>query len=77
MLADSIQVVGDFNDWNRRSHPLTCEHENGAWQPNIEHEKVQEYHFRYLIDGKNWQNEWHADRSIPNPFGGENSIQEI
>jgi len=74
LLAESVHVVGDFNDWDRHSHPLTREHENGTWKLTIELEKGQEYQFRYLIDGKNWQNEWHADRYVPNPFGGENSV---
>jgi 1,4-alpha-glucan branching enzyme len=76
VIAESVHVVGDFNDWNRHSHPLRREHEDGTWELTIELEEGQ-YQFRYLVDGKSWQNEWHADRYVPNPFGGENSMIEV
>jgi len=77
VLAKSVHVVGDFNNWNRHSHPLSREHKSAAWELTAELEKDRDYQFRYLIDGKNWQNEWHADRYVPNPFGGENSMVEV
>lgn len=29
--ANALFLMGDFNDWNRRSHPLTC-NEYGVWE---------------------------------------------
>ena len=29
--ADEMHLIGDFNDWNRESHPLT-RLENGNWE---------------------------------------------
>jgi hypothetical protein len=46
------------------------------WELTLELAKGNSYQFRYLIDGNNWQNDWHADRYVPNPFGGENSVIE-
>ena len=77
VLAESVHVVGDFNNWNRQSHALRRIGENGTWELTVELEKGRAYQFRYLIDDKNWQNEWHADRYVPNPFGGENSVIEV
>jgi hypothetical protein len=32
------------------------------------------YQFRYLLDGDRWENDWRADRYVPNPYGGDNSV---
>ena len=32
------------------------------------------YRFRYLVDGKEWMEDDHADRTDPNPFGGFDSV---
>ncbi|MEA3407601.1 MAG: isoamylase early set domain-containing protein [Chloroflexota bacterium] len=76
VMADSVYVVGDFNNWNRHSHPMKRSEDDEMWELSLELEKGNTYQFRYLIDGNNWQNDWHADRYVPNPFGGENSVIE-
>ncbi len=74
--ADSVHLVGDFNGWNRRSHPLTRSRVDGSWEITLELDQDRAYQFRYLTDGTDWQNDWNADRYVPNPFGGENSVLE-
>lgn len=74
IAAQTVHVVGDFNDWNRHSHALTRANPDDDWRLVIELETGKAYQFRYLIDGTTWQNDWHADRYEPNPFGGENSV---
>lgn len=73
-LASIVHIVGDFNNWDRRSHPLVRNSDQAPWEIIIELERGKAYQFRYLIDGKLWQNDWRADRYVPNPFGGENSV---
>jgi len=73
--AETVHLVGDFNDWNRRSHPLKRA-EDGHWELTMHLPKGQVFQFRYLIDGTHWQNDWNADRYVPNPFGGDNSVLE-
>ena len=34
----------------------------------------REYQFRYLINGKDWHNDWEADKYVANPFSGDNSV---
>ena len=35
----------------------------------------REYQFRYLIDGRQWENDWHADKYVQSPIGdSENSV---
>jgi 1,4-alpha-glucan branching enzyme len=71
--ADSIHVVGDFNDWSSSAHPLTQRHD-GTWQTTLILDAGRDYQFRYLINGVDWQNDWQADRYTPNPFSTENSV---
>ncbi len=74
--ADSVHLVGDFNGWNRQSHPLVHLRGDDAWQITLELEQGKSYQFRYLINDTDWQNDWNADHYAPNPFGGENSVLE-
>ena len=37
-------------------------------------EKNREYQFRYLVNSMEWHNDWEADRYVPNPYSGDNSI---
>lgn len=71
--AETVCLVGDFNDWNRHSHPLKRV-ESGFWQIVVELPAHGTYQFRYLVDGSGWLNDWNADRYVPNPFGGDNSV---
>jgi 1,4-alpha-glucan branching enzyme len=34
--ADAVSVIGDFNDWNRTSHPLDPQGDSGIWTGFIE-----------------------------------------
>lgn len=72
--AESVHLVGDFNGWDKHSLPLQRTQDNGPWEVTVEVERGRAYHFRYLIDGSVWQNDWDADGYATNPFGGNNSI---
>ncbi len=48
--ADSISLVGDFNGWDRISHPFQRDRE-GAWTISVDLEIGQSYKFYYLSDG--------------------------
>lgn len=73
--ADRIHVVGDFNDWNRHSHPLTCSEQN--WHITLELEAGRAYRFRYLIDDREWCGDWKADGSVASPRGGYDCLINI
>jgi len=46
----------------------------GTFAITLELEKGREFQFRYLVNGTEWHNDWHADRYVPNPFSGDNSV---
>ena len=48
---------------------------SGAFSVKLTLESGREYQFRYLIDGKKWENDWKADKYVPAPFSdAENSV---
>jgi 1,4-alpha-glucan branching enzyme len=68
----TVHLVGDFNDWNETATPL--ELKSKQYQVTVDLDLGREYQFRYLINGDQWHNDWHADRYVPNPFIGDNSV---
>jgi len=74
--ARSVYIVGDFNNWDVMSTPMK-RLKNGQWKITLELEPGREYRYRYLIDGSKWENDWCADKYIPNPFGGDDSVVVI
>ena len=72
--AKKVHVVGDFNGWGEYVNRMK-RLKSGAFTATIELELNREYQFRYLIDGKNWENDWDADKYVPNMYGdSENSV---
>jgi hypothetical protein len=71
--AESVVVVGDFNDWNKEATPMTRQ-KNGDFAVVVELPAGSEYRFRYCIDRELWVNDPHADHYEPNSFGGEDSV---
>ena len=65
--ADSIYLVGEFNDWNRSSHPLS-QNRAGTWTLSIDLELNRAYSFYYLCD-RQWLTADHADGYIWDPDG--------
>jgi len=72
--ADSVDLVGDFDDCNETLHPLMRDRVDGTWYITLELERGKEYQFRYLVNGQEWHNDWQADDYVPNPYGGVCSI---
>ena len=71
--AHNITIVGDFNDWNTVDSPLE-RLDNGDFQTTLTLQSGREHRFRYLIDGNRWENDWHADKYVPNSFGSDDSV---
>lgn len=62
--ADSVQLVGEFNDWSAKAKPMK-KLKNGGFTQTVDLESGKEYRFRYLLDGKTWENDWSADAYTP------------
>ncbi|MFZ3044570.1 MAG: 1,4-alpha-glucan branching protein GlgB, partial [Desulfatirhabdiaceae bacterium] len=62
--ARHVSVIGDFNNWDRFSHPLQPLESSGIWEgliPNLAHGAI----YKYFIESN--QNDYHVEKT--DPFG--------
>jgi len=72
--AESVNIIGEFNDWNLNATPMK-KLKNGDFTHVLDLEKDQAYQFRYLINQERWINDADADAYLPSPFPGiDNSV---
>ena len=50
--ADTVHVVGDFNNWNTSTMPMR--QGESYWEANLTMEAGKTYYYAYLIDGVDW-----------------------
>jgi 1,4-alpha-glucan branching enzyme len=75
--ARKVSLVGEFNNWNPKATPLE-QLKSGEFKVTVDLEVGREYQYRYLLDGKVWQNDDGADRYCPSGFeGAENSVVRV
>jgi 1,4-alpha-glucan branching enzyme len=72
--AEQVHLVGDFNGWDRTSTPMCLDCAAACWQVTLALEAGGRYRFRYLVDGRDWLNDWHADDFAENPYGSYDSV---
>jgi 1,4-alpha-glucan branching enzyme len=70
--ADTIHLVGDFNDWDEQSLPLKNDGE--TWSVTLDLDQGHEYRYRYLFNGQEWRTDSNADHYIPNPHGSYDAV---
>jgi 1,4-alpha-glucan branching enzyme len=75
--AERVNLEGEFNDWDTLSKPLTRERADANWRVVVELETGRRYRFRYLVDGKEWLNDWYADDFVENPYGSDDSVVDL
>jgi hypothetical protein len=71
--AQRIMIVGDFNKWDTTKTPMK-RLKSGNFMATLDLYSNREYRFRYLIDGTRWENDWQADKYVPNSFGSDDSV---
>lgn len=75
--AERVNLVGEFNDWDTTATPMTRNRSDANWKATVELEAGKRYAFRYLVDGKEWLNDWHADDHVDNPYGSYDSVVDL
>lgn len=68
--ARHIRIIGEFNGWDFEAEPME-KSGNGVFTKVLELGTDQEYQFRYLVDGKFWENDPDADDLVPAGTGKE------
>ena len=71
--ATHVSLVGDFNAWDKQAIPMK-RLKNGGFTATVTLESNREYHFRYFVDGARWENDWKADKYVPNSHGSDDSV---
>ncbi|RMG80559.1 MAG: glycoside hydrolase [Chloroflexi bacterium] len=71
--AETVYLVGDFNNWDETATPMEPL-KDGRFKVELTLETGREWQFRYLVNGTEWHNDWEADKYVPNPFSGDNSV---
>ena len=73
--AKSVQIAGDFNNWQPEKTPMQKVGTSGAWQTKL-NLPVGKYRYRLVVDGQ-WQQDPYNELTELNPFGEFNSVIEI
>ena len=73
--AHSVQIAGDFNNWQPSKSPLQKVGKSGVWQTKIKL-PAGKYRYRLVVDGQ-WQQDPYNETTESNPFGGFNSVVEV
>lgn len=71
--GETVFLVGDFNNWDEAATAMKRQ-KNGSFTVTLDLERNREYQFRYLVNGTEWHNDWEADKYVPNPYSGDNSV---
>jgi len=74
--AKTAALCGDFNKWAPDTH-LMKRLKDGSFSTTVSLSSGRSYRFRYLLDGKRWENDWEADAYVPNEYGNYNSVVEV
>lgn len=71
--AQHVALMGDFNRWDPTT-TMMKRLKNGDFHITLNLDTDREYRFRYLIDDSRWENDWQADRYVPNDYGSDDSL---
>ena len=72
--AGRVSLVGEFNNWDPKKHPMKCD-DNGLWTktiilaPGI-------YEYKFLVDG-DWMTDTKNHHSRRNDYGSFNSVIKV
>lgn len=72
--AHEVFLAGDFNGWQPQVTPMTPQ-ADGRWTVTLP-VAPGPHEYRFVIDGR-WQEDPQAAGSVPNPFGGCNSVVDV
>jgi 1,4-alpha-glucan branching enzyme len=77
--AKEVRIVGEFNDWNTADPKgKMTKKKDGSWSINVSLDKGCKYQFRYLLDGKRWENDPQADAYVHvSDVASDNSVVTV
>ncbi len=72
--ADSVFLVGSFNDWDSNAKPMKKDSE-GIWNKKIKLSPGT-YEYLFYVDDR-WENDPNEMALIENPFGTANNLRVV
>jgi len=72
--AKEVMVVGDFNRWNVKTHPMKKDN-GGVWKKALM-VSPGTYEYKFLVDGR-WKNDPKNDQTSPNRYGTLNNVLTV
>ena len=72
--ATTVYVAGTFNDWRPAATPMVSLG-GGRWMKELTL-PAGKYEYCLIADGQ-WMPDPSASKTVPNPFGGLNSVLEV
>lgn len=74
--AQSVSVVGDFNDWDVSATMLREDQAPGVWAVTVPLSPGR-YRYSFLVDGTTWLTDPLAAQAVADEFGRPNSVVTI
>ncbi len=71
--AESVALVGDFNDWNVGAEPLQQASAEGVWSVTVPLAPGR-YRYTFVVNGNRWIADPAAPTTVEDDFGRPNSI---
>ena len=72
--ARQVHLVGDFNGWNERKHPMVNDGD-GLWKKNIVLAPGT-YEYKFIVDGE-WEKDPANQEVRFNTYGTSNSVLNV
>lgn len=74
--AESVMLVGEFNDWSTTSTPMQRVPDTDEFVADVIVEPGRRYRYKFLVDGERWENDPLADDYVANEYGGHDSVRQ-
>jgi diguanylate cyclase (GGDEF)-like protein len=72
--ANSVVVVGDFNDWDKLADPMSLR--DGLWSTHVP-VAPGTYEYKFVVDGEKWVKDPACAETVSDGYWGENSIVSV
>ncbi len=70
--VSTVALFADFTNW--QAIEMKFNKKTRSFKTKVRLPKGGNYHFRYLLNNTEWENDYEADQYQPNEFGTENSV---
>lgn len=75
--AQTVSVVGDWNQWDSEANVMRDSDDDGIWEIRLELQEDQVYQYQFIIDDKRWVPDPQAPVHVDDGFGGTNSVLDV